>query len=118
MATSLPSSAKAMADRGISVAQLLTISLARLNAKDPVELASLKKAASCTGFFHLDFRGDTRGERVLEHLPGVYEAVENYFNQPEEVKVKGIRKDIKASQDLGWKKGNGGESFEVTTKDQ
>lgn len=104
-----------MADRGIPVAQLSIISLAKIHAKDPAELGILEKAASNTGFFYLDLRGDTKGEHVLAHLPLVYGVTEKYFAQPEEVKAKNIRLDIKASQDLGWKKGHGGESFEVGT---
>lgn len=102
-----------MVDRGIPVAQPSIISLAKLRTKDPAELALLGKAASNTGFFYLNLRGDAKGERVLAHLPDVYSVVEKYFSQPEEAKVKDARFDIKASQDLGWKKGYGGESFEV-----
>lgn len=107
-----------MADRGIPVAQPSIISLAKLRIKDPAELALLDKAASNTGFFYLDLRGDAEGERMLAHLPDVYAVVEKYFSQPEEAKVKDVRFDIKASQDLGWKKGYGGESFEVGTPER
>ncbi len=102
-----------MAERGIPVAQLSLISLAKLNAGDPAEVALLSKAASNTGLFYLELQGDPVGERVLAHLPGIYALAEKYFAQPEETKVQDSRLDIKASQDLGWKKGSGGESFEV-----
>ncbi|TAQ83726.1 hypothetical protein B7494_g7950 [Chlorociboria aeruginascens] len=114
MATSLPNSIKSMADRGIPVAQLSIISLAKLHAKDPAELALLKKAATNTGFFYLDLREDAEGKCVLAHLPSVYAVAKKYFTQPEEAKVKDIRLDLKASQDLGWKKGRGAESFEIS----
>ncbi|KAE9370965.1 Clavaminate synthase-like protein [Stipitochalara longipes BDJ] len=103
-----------MVGRGISVAQLSIISLAKLHAKDPAEIALLKNAASNTGFFYLDLRGDTEGERVLAHLPDVYAVAKKYFAQPEEAKLVDVRLDIKASQDLGWKRGYGGESFEIS----
>lgn len=115
MATFVPDTIESMANRGISVAQLSIISLAKLHAKDPAELALLDKVASNTGFFYLDLRGDPEGKRVLAHLPDVYQVAKKYFAQPDEAKVKDARIDIKASQDLGWKKGNGGESFEVRT---
>jgi hypothetical protein len=54
---------------------------------------------------------------VLGHLHDVYAVAEKYFAQPEETKAMDARHDIKASQDLGWKKGYGGESFEVGTPD-
>ncbi len=106
---------ESMADCSLPVAQLAVISLAKIHAKDPTELGLLEKAASSTGIFHLDLRGDTKGENVLAHLPLVYGVTEKYFAQPEEVKAKDNRLDIKASQDLGWKEGHGGESFEVGT---
>ncbi|KAG9232097.1 hypothetical protein BJ875DRAFT_381436 [Amylocarpus encephaloides] len=103
-----------MADSGVPVAQLSIISLAKLHTKDSAELALLEKAASNTGFFYLDFRGDAEGERVLAHLPEIYRVAQKYFSQPEETKIKDTRLDVKASQDLGWKKGRGGESFEIS----
>jgi hypothetical protein len=109
----LPETMESMAERGISVAQLSIISLAKLNANDPGEVALLDKAASNPGLFYLDLRGNAGGERVLAHLPDIYALAETYFAQPEENKVQDSRPDIKASQDLGWKKGYGGESFEV-----
>jgi len=102
-----------MVNHGIPMAQLSIISLAKLHANDPIELALLDKAASDTGFFYLDLRGDDIGERMLTNLPEVYTAAEKYFAQPEEAKLKDVRLDIMASQDLGWKRGHGGESFEV-----
>jgi hypothetical protein len=113
MAKCFPETMKSMAERGIPVAQLSIISLAKLNAKDPAEVALLGKAASNTGLFYLDLQGDTGGERVLAFLPDIYALAETYFAQAEETKAQDTRLDIKATQDLGWKKGNGGESFEV-----
>lgn len=104
-----------MVDRGIPVAQPSIISLAKLRTKDSSELALLDKAASTTGLFYLDLRGDAEGERVLAHLPDIYAVVEKYFSQPEEAKAQDARFDIKASQDLGYKRGYGSESFEVRT---
>jgi hypothetical protein len=115
METSSTDTIKSMMDRGIPVAQLSVISLAKLRAKDTSELALLDQAATDTGFFYLDLRGDTEGKRVLAHLPAVYAVVEKYFGQPQEAKEKDTRFDIKASQDLGYKSGYGGESFEVRT---
>jgi hypothetical protein len=104
---------KAMAVRGIPVAQLSIISLAKLRAKDPTELAVLSEAASNKGLFFLDLHGDPAGECVLAHLSDIYAVGEKYFSQPPEAKVKDSRLDIKPSQDLGWKEGKGAESFEV-----
>ena len=115
MATSLPDTIKSMEDRGIAVAHLSIISLAKLHAKDPAELAVLERAASVTGFFYIDLRRDVEGERVLTNLRDVYAVAEKYFTQPEQAKVNDVRLDLKPSQDLGWKKGHGGESFEVGT---
>jgi isopenicillin N synthase-like dioxygenase len=115
MSTALSDTVKEMADRGISVAQLSIISLAKLKNRDPAELAFLDKAASNTGFFYLDLRGDAEGKRVVAHLPDVYALAENYFTKPEEIKMKDTRLDVRASQDLGYKKGYGSESFEVGT---
>jgi isopenicillin N synthase-like dioxygenase len=106
-------SIKSMTDQGFHVAQLSIISLAKLRMQDASELALLEKAASSTGFFYLDLRGDSNGDLVLAHLPDLYATVAKYFNQPEDAKSKDARFDIKVSQDLGWKRGYGGESFEV-----
>lgn len=102
-----------MKERDIPVAKLSIISLSKLRTKDSAELALLDEAASNTGFFYLDLRGDSQGERLLGNLPAIQILVENYFGQPEEAKAKDARFDIKAWQDLGWKKRYGGESFEV-----
>ena len=101
----------------MSDAQLSIISLAKLHTKDSVELALLDRAASNTGIFYLDLRGDARGKRMLAHAPDIYAVAEKYFSQTEEAKAKDARFDIKPSQDLGWKSGHGGESFEVKVPD-
>jgi isopenicillin N synthase-like dioxygenase len=113
MESSPPDTIESMVSRGIPVAQLAIISLAKLRAKDSTELALLDKAASTTGLFYLNLRGDAEGECVLAHLPDVFAVVKKYFSQPEEAKAKDARFDIKASQDLGYKRGYGCESFEV-----
>ena len=41
--------------------------------------------------------------------------VGKYFDQPLEEKIKDAGFDIKFSEDLGWKMGLGGASFEVRT---
>ncbi|KAG9241501.1 hypothetical protein BJ878DRAFT_520462 [Calycina marina] len=103
-----------MESHGIPVAHIPIISLAKLEAKDQGEISLLRDTASAIGLFLLSFRGATQEESVLSHLPEVYAAYEKYFHQPTEAKAKDIRLDIKASQDLGWKKGRGGESFEFS----
>ena len=118
MTSTTPESVKEMADRGIPIADLSIISLARLRQADKAEKALLEDAASTTGFFFLDFRGDTAGDRMLANLPGLFSVAEKYFTQPEEIKSEDVRLDISDSQDLGWKKGNGAESFEVGTLNQ
>ncbi|PBP28683.1 hypothetical protein BUE80_DR000426 [Diplocarpon rosae] len=107
-------SIESMKERGIPVANLSVISLAKLHAQNPAELALLEKESSRTGFFYLDMRGHPRGECVLAHLPGVFAVEEQYFAQSEETKTRDARHDIKASQDLGWKLLPGGESFELS----
>lgn len=113
MGRSQPDTIQAMVNRGVPVASLSIISLAKLHAKDPAELKLLEEASSNTGLFHLDLRGDAVGEQVLEHLSAVYTVGEKYFAQPFETKTQDARIDIRPSQDLGWKRGNGAESFEV-----
>lgn len=117
MASHLSNPASGVALGDISIAQLSTISLARLHKKDPAEIALLDRASSSAGFFYLDFRGDAQAEGVLAHLSDVNTVVEKYFDQPNEAKAENTRLDIKASQDLGYKRGRGGESFEVRTPD-
>lgn len=115
MSSHLSDPACGVAVPDIPIAQISTISLARLHKKDPAEIALLERVCSNAGFFYLDFRGDTEGDRVVTHLADVDAVVEKYFDQPDEAKAKDIRLDIKASQDLGYKRGRGGESFEVST---
>lgn len=112
MATQI-NSVESMTTQGISIAELSVISLAKLRKQDASELGLLEKAACGAGFFYLDLRGDPKGDLVLAHLPNLYTTVANYFSQPEDAKSKDTRFDIKVSQDLGWKRGYGGESFEV-----
>jgi isopenicillin N synthase-like dioxygenase len=117
MASHLSDPANGAALGGASIAQISTISLARLHKKDPAEIALLNRVCSEAGFFYLDFRGDAESKGVLAHLSDVNTVVEKYFDQPDEAKAGDIRLDIKASQDLGYKRGRGGESFEVRTPD-
>lgn len=100
-------------DLTIPGATLTTISLAKLHAQDAAELALLNKVASGSGFFYLDLRGDSSGEKTLAQLQDIWAVTEKYFTQPEAAKKQDVRLDIKPSQDLGWKKIPGGESFEV-----
>jgi isopenicillin N synthase-like dioxygenase len=113
MATAQVNSIKSLADCVFPVAELSVISLAKLRGQDASELAQLEKAASSVGFFYLDLRGDPKGDLVIAHLPDLYATVAKYFSQSEDAKSKDARFDIKVSQDLGWKRGYGGESFEV-----
>ncbi|KAH8646946.1 hypothetical protein BGZ60DRAFT_474569 [Tricladium varicosporioides] len=114
MAVYVPETVESMRARGISVANLLTISLAKLHAKEPTELDRLNKGASNTGFFYLDLRGDTEGDRLLGLLPEIYALGDKYFAQPKEAKVKDIRHDIKPSQDIGYKSPPGREGYEIS----
>jgi len=113
MTSTPPETAKAMEDLGIPVAHLPIISLAKLHQGDKAEQDLLGDAASTTGFFFLDLCGDSVGDRMLADLPGLFSVAKEYFTQSEEVKSKDIRLDIRDSQDLGWKRGKGVESFEV-----
>lgn len=114
MVTSLPSTMEALRQRGIPIATLSTISLAKLNNGDVAELEVLEKAASHDGFFYLDMRCGRTKKSVLDYLETIYGLAENYFKQPVEAKSADVRHDIKPSQDLGYKHGRGPESFEVS----
>lgn len=100
--------------QSVTVAALHTISLSKLNNKDPAEIERLREAASKTGFFYLDLRGDSEGDKVLKDLPAVYRVADEYFGQAEEVKVKDARTDIEPSQDLGFKSSDCDETFEIS----
>lgn len=71
--------------RQIDVAPLEIINYARLAAREPAEVERLLGACRSPGFFYLDLRKDS----ILADLWELYAAAERYFDQPQEVKVRG-----------------------------
>ena len=85
----------------IDVASLETINYGRLAAKEPAEVEKLLKACQMPGFFYLDFQSGPAKELIAD-VPGIYAASKQYFDQPQEVKMKDYRPEQDRSQDRGW----------------
>ena len=85
----------------IDVASLETINYGRLAAKEPAEVEKLLHACQMPGFFYLNFQhGPAKG--LIADVPEIYAAAKQYFDQPQEVKMKDYRADQDRSQDRGW----------------
>jgi len=97
----------------IDSANLQTISLGRLEARDPEAVQQLLKAAQSPGFFYVDFRDSEIGKSLIKDLPEVYALSEKYFDQPAEAKEKDVRTDQSPSQDRGFKTSYCDETFEM-----
>lgn len=91
-----------------NIISLETIDNAALVSKDPDEIARLTKSARAPGFFNVDFQSDN-SVQILTDLPKVYQAVEEYFDQDYEVKMKDFIKD----EELRYKYDGADESFEI-----
>lgn len=100
-----------MAKDDIPIADIPTITVADLARKDSVGINEMRRAASATGFFYVDFRDSNIA--ILKDALSVYTLAERYFSQPEHVKQKDTRTDIRPSQDLGFKKSECDETLEV-----
>lgn len=114
MKSSPVTSADALTYRGIPIANLPTISLAKIEDGDIGEIVALERAASLEGFFYLDLNEGLVGQEILSNLEVVYDTAEKYFSQADEKRAGDVRDDIKPSQDLGYKRLPGAESFEVS----
>ncbi|EAW14281.1 putative oxidoreductase, 2OG-Fe(II) oxygenase family [Aspergillus clavatus NRRL 1] len=86
-------------------APLQTISYSLLARGDPREIEKLVRNSKSPGFFYLDLRAD---QRYLDTLPVLYQLAEEYFAQPEEVKMI----DFRGDQERGYKPGEA-ETFEI-----
>lgn len=80
----------------VDVVPLETIDFAHLLAKEPAEIAKLIKASETLGFFYLNLQSEA-SQQILAATQGVYRVIEEYFCQPQELKLK----DYKASQAHG-----------------
>lgn len=85
----------------IDVASLETINYGRLAAREPDEVEKLLKACQMPGFFYLDFQSGPAQE-LITAVPDIYAASKQYFDQPQEVKLKDYRPEQDRSQDRGW----------------
>ena len=72
----------------VPVAQLPTISLAKLISQDEHESRELFHACNATGFFLLDFRGTQEGEVFIDETETVFELNEKFYALPQEEKIK------------------------------
>lgn len=80
--------------REVSVATLDTINFQSLERNDQTEIDKLVRSCKKSGFFYLDLKED---EGYLASLQDLYGLAEDYFDQPENLKMK----DFRASQDRG-----------------
>ncbi|KAI9791593.1 MAG: hypothetical protein M1816_003679 [Peltula sp. TS41687] len=94
-------------DRQIDIVPLESIDYARLAAKEPAELEKLLDAARSPGFFYVDLRNNS----TLVDLRELYAVAEQYFDQPDEVKMKNDRGG--PAQRGYYKAGTQGEAFEI-----
>lgn len=70
----------------IPTAPLLKLSLSKLQAHDPDEIARLTQACEDLGFFYLDLRGP--GDDVLEEARKLFDLAEDLYELPLEEKNK------------------------------
>lgn len=80
-------------ERSLDIADLETIKLENLAAKDPVETAKLLKAAETEGFFYLTFNDDLSA-KISSYLKTSYQDSHEYFAKPHDEKMKAFREDV------------------------
>lgn len=85
----------------IDVASLETINYGRLSAQEPAEVEKLLRACQMPGFFYLDFQHGP-AEELITDVREIYAVSKQYFDQPQEVKMKDHRAEQDPSQDRGW----------------
>lgn len=85
----------------VDVASLETINFGRLTAKEPAEVEKLLNACQMPGFFYLDFQNGPAKELIAD-VPEIYAVSKQYFDQPQEVKMKDYRAEQDRGQDRGW----------------
>ena len=90
------------ADHGsLKLAPVNVIDYAKIRSKDPTAVEQLLKACQSSGLFFLDLRNDESGKEILSYVPSIYKASDEYFEAPEEKKMKDYRADQPSSQDRG-----------------
>lgn len=72
------------------VAHLETIDFAKLLAQEQDEVAKLLSASSTAGFFYVDLQGQS-ARTLLEDEVKMYRLMEEYFDQPLDIKMKDVR---------------------------
>lgn len=78
-------------DERAGIAPLATIDFARLEQRNPAEIANLLNACTTHGFFYLDFSGSARAHGIVENKEKVLDFMKEYFSQPFDVKMKDNR---------------------------
>lgn len=92
----------------IDVAPLEVIDYARLVHNDPAEIEKLLGCAKLSGFFLLDLRGAST-KSYIENVNALCGVADEYFSQPEEVKMK----DFRPLEDRSYKPSATDSSFEA-----
>ncbi|EJU03505.1 Clavaminate synthase-like protein [Dacryopinax primogenitus] len=88
----------------IPTAPLVTLSLAKLQANDPQEVAEFFKIGKGLGFFYLDLRGCDNGRQLLHDAEALLELQKQYFDLPLEEKRISDRETVPGSDGFfGWK---------------
>jgi hypothetical protein len=88
MAFSVPLQQTIIDGKRVLHAHLQTISYDLLASGDPGEIEKLVRNSKSPGFFYLDLRAD---QMYLDTLYVLYQLAEDYFAQPEEVKMRDFR---------------------------
>lgn len=76
----------------IPVAHLPTIKYDKLLCDDPIETAALLGCCKSLGFFYLDLTG--HAQPVLDGSQEAFEFMEDYFDQPLDVKLRDSRRSV------------------------
>ncbi|KAI4162402.1 MAG: hypothetical protein LQ342_003968 [Letrouitia transgressa] len=98
----------------VPVSSFDTISLVQLESGESSAVERLLSAATSSGWFYLDLKGDSpTGKVVIEDVDKVYQISDKYFMQPKESKERDVRTDQKPSQDRGYKTSSCDETFEM-----
>lgn len=78
----------------VPIAPLKTIDFVRLEARDPVEVAKLLHSCQTHGFFYLALKGNEKSAQVVKDKENVLRVMEEYFDQPLDVKMKDYRGSV------------------------
>jgi isopenicillin N synthase-like dioxygenase len=77
----------------LPIAQLPVIDFSKLLSGDDAEIVSLVDICKSLGFFNLNFNNDA-GQPLLDNSRGAFQFMEEYFDQPLEVKLRDIRQSV------------------------